>query len=125
MPVKLARTFRLLPAGLSLGLLWAIGAVAHVFPVRALPAAGATAPEPVPQVQIWFDGALEPGFSKVRVVNAAGEPVDSGDARLNADDPSVLEVSLPPLPPGGYHVYWTAFARDGHATQGDFGFKIR
>ena len=99
-------------------------ASAHVFPVRSSPAAGATVRGQISQVQIWFDGALEGSFSTIRVVAAAGQTVDRGDSQVNEADPNLLEVGLPTLPPGGYHVFWTAFGRDGHRTQGDFGFKI-
>jgi hypothetical protein len=50
--------------------------------------------------------------------------VDKGDGRVNPSDSTILEVSLPPLPPGNYRVFWSVVARDGHRTEGDFPFTI-
>jgi methionine-rich copper-binding protein CopC len=48
-----------------------------------------------------------------------------GDGRVDPKDPTLLEVSVPPLPPGRYHVFWSVIARDGHRTEGDFPFRIK
>jgi methionine-rich copper-binding protein CopC len=37
----------------------------------------------------------------------------------------LLEVSLPSLPTGNYHVFWSVVARDGHRTEGDYTFTIK
>lgn len=76
------------------------------------------------QVRIWFDGALEPVFSTIKVVNADKQRVDKQDGRVNPSDNTILEVSLPPLPPGRYQVFWGVVARDGHRTEGDFPFTV-
>ena len=97
---------------------------AHVFPNHSEPRVGATVPA-APRVRIWFDGALEPAFSTLRVDNAAGQRVDKGDSGVNPSDRTLLEVSLPPLPPGTYRVIWSVVARDGHKTEGDFTFTVK
>jgi len=51
--------------------------------------------------------------------------VDRGDGRVDAKDSTLLEVSLPALPPGRYHVLWSVVARDGHRTEGRFPFRIK
>lgn len=76
-------------------------------------------------VRVWFDGALEPPFSTLRVQNAHGEQVDKGDGHVDPSDPTILEVSLPPIPPGTYRVLWSVVARDGHRTEGDYTFTIK
>src|SRR4030095_10036979 len=38
---------------------------AHAFPVRSDPRVGWTVATPPPKVTIWFDGELEPAFSKI------------------------------------------------------------
>jgi methionine-rich copper-binding protein CopC len=86
---------------------------------------GATVPASPPAVRIRFDGALEPVFSKLSVQDGRGRKVDKGDGRVDAADAMLLEVTLPPLPPGTYHVYWSAFARDGHRTEGDYTFTVK
>jgi methionine-rich copper-binding protein CopC len=76
-------------------------------------------------VQIWFDGEIEPVFSTIRVENAQQRRVDGGDGRVNPQDNTVLEVSLPALPPGRYLVFWSVVARDGHRTEGRFPFEVK
>jgi methionine-rich copper-binding protein CopC len=80
---------------------------------------------PPPAVRIWFDGALEPVFSTLRVEDEGQRRVDNGDARVDPRDQTVLQVSLPPLPPGRYRVFWSAVARDGHRTEGNFTFRVK
>jgi len=97
---------------------------AHAFPVRSDPRVGWTVAISPPKVTIWFDGELEPAFSTITVYNSAKEQVDKGNSRVNESDASVLEVDLPPLASGTYHVYWKVLAKDTHVTEGDFTFAI-
>ena len=105
---------------LAVGPLWA-----HVFPDRSEPRVGATLDVAPPDVRIWFDGAIEPAFSTIRVESAEKRRVDNGDGRVNPANAALLEVSLPPLPSGRYRVFWRVVARDGHRTEGDFPFAIK
>ena len=98
---------------------------AHVFPDRSEPRVGSALDAAPGGVRIWFDGAIEPVFSRIRVENAEKRRVDKGDGRVNPGDASLLEVSLPPLPTGTYRVFWSVVARDGHRTEGDFPFRIK
>ena len=100
-------------------------AAAHAFPDHSDPRVGHTVDAPPPAVRIWFDGQLEPVFSTIRVENADRQRVDKSDARVNPTDETLLEVSLPPLPPGRYRVFWSVVARDGHRTEGDFAFRVK
>jgi copper resistance protein C len=97
---------------------------AHAFPVRSDPRVGWTIANPPSKVTIWFDGELEPAFSTITVFNSNKQQVDKGNSRVNGPDASVLEVDLPPLPSGSYHVYWKALSKDTHVTEGDFTFAI-
>ena len=113
------------PAALTLGLLFLAGSAwGHAFPDHSEPRVGWTVQTPPSQVKIWFDGALEPIFSTITVLNADKERVDKGDGRVSPSDNTILEVSLPQLPAGQYHVFWRVVARDGHRTEGDFLFTI-
>jgi len=116
-------------AALAVGLVLAIlgmsrGAWAHAFPDHSDPRVGHAIDASPPQVRIWFDGAIEPVFSTLRVENAGGQQVDRGDSHVDSSDDSLLEVSVPPLPAGGYQVVWSVVARDGHRTEGRFPFQI-
>jgi methionine-rich copper-binding protein CopC len=44
---------------------------------------------------------------------------------VDSADGTLLEVGLPPLPPGRYRVFWSVVARDGHRTEGDFPFRVK
>ena len=96
----------------------------HAFPIRSEPRVGWTLASSPLKVTIWFDGELEPAFSTILVYSATKQQVDKGNSRVNGSDASVLEVDLPALAPGTYHVYWKALSKDTHVTQGDFSFAI-
>ena len=100
-------------------------ALSHTFPDHAEPKVGASLSVSPAVVRIWFDGALEPAFSTIVVQDAGGKKVDKGDGRVNPSDATLLEVSVPSLPGGIYHVIWDVVARDGHRTAGDYMFVIK
>jgi copper resistance protein C len=95
----------------------------HAFPIRSDPRVGWKVAAPA-KVTIWFDGELEPAFSTLSVVNSAQQRVDKNNARVNPSDATVLEVDLPPLPPGKYQVQWSVVAKDTHRTEGNFSFTV-
>ncbi len=97
----------------------------HAYPDHADPRVGATVPASPSSVRIWFDSDLEPLFCTIVVKDADGKKVDKGDGRVDPSNPALLEVSLPPLPPGAYRVFWNVVARDTHRTTGDYTFTIK
>lgn len=99
--------------------------MAHVFPDHSDPRVGSTVSTSPPEVRIWFDGDLEPAFSSITVHTADGKTVDKGDSHVAPKDSTLLEVSVPQLPPGEYLVIWNAVARDGHRTTGKYTFTVR
>lgn len=99
-------------------------AFAHAFPEHSEPAVGATIASAPSTVKIWFNSDLEPLFDKLVVKDAAGKVVSQGKAKVDANNLSLLEVALAPLPPGKYHVYWHVTSKDGHHTEGDFSFTV-
>ena len=100
-------------------------AEAHAFPVRSDPRVGWTVRVSPAKVTIWFDGELETAFSTIAVYNSAKQRVDKHNGRVSPSDAMVLEVDIPPLPPGNYRVQWSAVAKDTHRTEGDFFFTVR
>ena len=115
-----------LGSALAAALLALPGAIwAHAFPDHSEPRVGHTVDAPPPAVRIWFDGAIEPVFSTLRVEDERKQRVDRGDARVDPRDSTALEVSLPPLPSGRYRVFWSVVARDGHRTEGDYSFRVK
>ncbi len=124
------RTFkrsRCLQAAALLLILWALPELSfgHALPDHAEPRVGSTVAAAPPRVRIWFDGDLEPVFSSIVVHDMKGGTVDKGDGHVDASDPKLLEVSLPPLQSGTYRVLWNVVARDGHRTQGEFTFTVK
>jgi len=99
-------------------------ALAHAFPDHSDPRVGHSVAASPATVRIWFDGAIEPVFSTMKVEDAAGKRVDRGDPHVDAQDATLLEVSVAPLPAGSYDVEWSVVARDGHRTEGKFPFSI-
>lgn len=98
---------------------------AHAFPDHSQPATGATVSPTPSEVKIWFTQKLEPAFSKIEVDDASGAKVDEGDAAVDAQDQTLLHVSLKPLQPGTYKVVWHVVSVDTHPTQGDFTFTVK
>lgn len=76
-------------------------------------------------VKIWFDGDLEPAFSRIQVFGPDGKEVDAKDSKVDEKGPNLLIVSLSPLGPGKYKVKWEVVSKDGHRTEGDFTFTIK
>jgi copper resistance protein C len=101
-----------------------LAAWAHAFPDHSEPRVGHAVEAPR-SVRIWFDGAIEPVFSTIRVEDGDKRRVDSGDARVDPQDSTLLEVSVPALPPGTYRIVWSVVARDGHRTEGSFPFRVK
>lgn len=97
----------------------------HAYPDHADPKVGSTLSTSPSMVRIWFDSALEPAFSSIMVHIADGAMVDKRDGHVDPSDPTLLEISVPPLPSGTYRVYWSVVARDGHRTSGDYTFSIK
>ncbi|HEV8585757.1 MAG TPA: copper resistance protein CopC [Methylomirabilota bacterium] len=97
---------------------------AHAFLDRADPRVGATVKTPPTHVRLWFTGALEPAYSRVRVLDGAGKRVDLNDSALEPGNAALLRVSLPALVPGRYRVVWRVISVDSHVTEGDFFFRV-
>ena len=95
----------------------------HSFPNRSDPRVGRETKAPA-HVTIWFDAGIEPLFSSIQVFDANKKQVDKGDSHIVANDNTVFEVSVPPLPPGTYEVFWSVISVDTHHTEGRFKFTI-
>ena len=116
-------SFRLAPAvGLAALLLLATVRVAfgHALYERSEPASGAQLATPG-EIRVWFTEAVEPGFTRIEVLDSARRRVDSDDNRAVAGEPRAMAVSVGALPDGTYTVSWRALsAVDGHVTRGVF-----
>jgi len=98
---------------------------AHAFLDHSNPKVGGTITTSPSVIKIWFTQNLEPAFSTIKVRDAQGKEVDKQDVHLDDKDPSLLMVSVPPLPDGTYTVTWHVTSVDTHRTQGRFEFTIQ
>ncbi|HZP87896.1 MAG TPA: copper homeostasis periplasmic binding protein CopC [Burkholderiales bacterium] len=101
------------------------GALAHAFLDHATPAVGSQVHGSPDTLTLWFSEALEPAFSSIKVLDAAGKQVDRGDTAADPKDPTALKVSLQHLAPGEYRVMWRVLSVDTHVTEGKFTFSVR
>jgi len=102
-----------------------ISSRAHALPDHSDPKVGATVKSSPTLVRIWFNSDLKPALSKLSVRDSNDKVIDKHDSRVDPDNPRLLEVSIPKLPPGQYRVIWSVVAGDGHRTVGDFCFKVK
>jgi copper resistance protein C len=94
---------------------------AHATLERATPRVGSTVASAPTEVSASFTERLEPSFSTMVVLNAAGEEVSVPPAGVSGN---VLRVKLKALPPGTYRVRWRVLSVDTHRTQGEFSFRV-
>src|SRR5207247_1714028 len=104
--------------------LGAAAAGAHGVLDRTDPRAGASVKLAPSQVRLWFTGALEPAYSRVRVLDAANNRIDLGDGAVDDANRALLRVSVPALAAGRYRVVWRVLSVDSHVTEGDFSFTV-
>jgi methionine-rich copper-binding protein CopC len=86
---------------------------------------GARRSPPPAAVRLWFNERLEPAFSSLDVVDAAGRPVTTDSARVSARDPKLLELALPALAPGAYTVRYKVLSVDSHTVKASFPFIVK
>lgn len=103
----------------------AAGVQAHAFLDHAEPRVGSVVKVAPAELKLWFTEEIEPAFSSMKVLDAAGKRVDKGDAHVDAAQPTVLRISLQPLPAGAYVVEWRIVSVDTHVTTGSFAFRVR
>ena len=100
-------------------------AKAHAFIDKTDPLVGGKVAQAPAEVRLWYTQGLEPAFSHVQVLDAAGKEVDQKDARVDPKNNHRLSVSLPPgLGAGTYKVVWRVVSVDTHVTEGSFTFRV-
>ena len=98
---------------------------AHALLYYSVPKVGGTVTNAPSEIKICFTEPLEPHGSTIQVRDTRNKQVDKKDSRRDAEDKSLLFVSLPKLPPGTYKVSWTAISEDKHQTEGKFEFTVK
>ena len=104
-----------------------VGAAArplHFALSRSVPAEGAEVAPP-PEIRLWFTEVPQEGSISVRLLDSAGELVETGALGQDAEDGRIFHLAIEgTLPAGGYTVAWRAIGQDGHVVRGDFGFTV-
>jgi methionine-rich copper-binding protein CopC len=119
------RALKVVLSAFALCLGGAIAASAHAVLVSAEPPFRAVLRISPLEVRLLFSEALEPVFSRAQVVDRTGQRVDTGRARVDADNPKLLRIPLrQPLAPGLYKVSWRIVSVDTHVTEGDYSFLV-
>lgn len=108
---------------LGLLLLTAGEASAHTRLVRSDPADTTTVATAPAALDLWFDGALERRFHKLRLRGADGVETPLAYT-VDAEDPKHLHAPMPPLGAGPWEVRWDVVSRDGHRVAGIVGFVV-
>ncbi len=100
-------------------------ASAHANLERSDPATGEVLAQSPSSVTMIFTEPPDPGLSAVEIVNAAGQPVQTGPVTAGAAVRS-LQVGLPAdLPDGIYTVSWQVLSEaDGHWSADAFAFGV-
>ena len=109
------------------GLVIALGAgeaFAHAFLDHAVPPVGATVTASPPTLLLFFSERIEPLFSGVALATAAGNPVTTGAAAIDPNNPAALVLPLPQLKPGRYRVNWHVVSVDTHRSEGSYEFSV-
>ena len=100
-------------------------AEAHANLVESDPAVNSVLPDSPERVTIRFTEPLEPALSEIRLLDAQGRRVDSGDSAVDPNDPHLMSVSVEPLENGTYTVAWKNVSTvDGHRVRGAFVFSV-
>ena len=116
---------RLAILAMAVLLLEPVAAWAHAKLVKSDPARRAVLKKSPAQVRLWFYEKLEPSFSILKVLDAAGKPVTDRSANVSGGDQKLLELDLPDLPEGTYTVSYEVLSVDGHAVKSGYTFTVR
>ncbi|ACS85042.1 copper homeostasis periplasmic binding protein CopC [Musicola paradisiaca] len=115
-----------LAASLVMALLPVSQAYAHAHLKSAEPADKSEVAVAPGQLTLTFTEGVEAAFSGVELKDAAGSPVKTGKAVVDAADKTRLVAPLAaPLSAGKYSVDWHVLSVDGHKSQGKYSFSVK
>ncbi|MCZ2830510.1 copper resistance protein CopC [Modestobacter sp. VKM Ac-2986] len=112
----------LVGTGLGLDVLTARPASAHAALTTTTPADGARVETAPAEVSLAFNEAVSLGAGYARVLDGAGERVDTGAAEVR--DGTLTVPLRPDLPDAGYVVTWRVVSADSHPISGASSFVV-
>ncbi len=99
------------------------GPLLHFDLDHSLPEDGASVQE-IAAVQLWFTGVPQDSATTVRLIDTAGELVETGALVRNVENKMAFSLPVTPtLPAGAYTVSWRSIGAGGHVVRGEFGFS--
>lgn len=99
--------------------------LAHASPVEYVPASSATVVEAPQEIIIRFSERVEPGASRIKVLDGEGNEFTTGTAVVDEEDAHILSVTTRAGEDGAYFVTWSVVSSDdGHFTKGGFTYFI-
>ena len=107
----------------ALGLAAPSGAGAHAVLQSSEPARGAALDRAPGRVVLRFDEAVESSFGAVRVYDAQGERVDSGEVERPSSESVAIGLATG-LPDGPYTATYRVVSADSHPVSGGFVFTV-
>ena len=99
-------------------------AVAHAELLASNPADGAALAAPPDEVELAFDGELDPDRSEFTVIGPSGSEIGSGEVDLGVAERNILRGEVAADGDGAYEVRWTAVSVDGHTEDGSLTFTV-
>lgn len=91
---------------------------------KSAPAADASVTS-LEEVRLWFTEAPEQNSVSIRLIDGAGNALETGELATDADDDRIFSVSFDGhLAEGTYTVAWRGIGDDGHVARGDFEFVV-
>ncbi|WP_312816400.1 CopC domain-containing protein YobA [Atlantibacter subterraneus] len=99
---------------------------AHAHLKHQYPAADAVMESAPQALTLNFSEGIEPAFSGITLVGPEKQKLETGKAKVAADDNKQMIVPLSaPLPAGQYQVDWHVVSVDGHKTKGSYHFSVK
>jgi copper transport protein len=98
---------------------------AHAYLERSDPPDNTELEQAPSQARLWFSEPVALNFTSVQLLDVTGQAVPNVSLGIDAKNPRLVVVSLPPLKSGIYSLNWKVLsASDGHDTLGLLVFGI-
>lgn len=117
--------FALMAGGVAIATLLPLGAEAHALLVKAEPARRAALVQAPHELKLWFNEEIEPAYTKLTLLDAAGKPVTDAKFVVPADNRKLMVLALPALDPGKYTVKFRVLSVDGHVVESAYDFVLK
>ena len=109
---------------LTVSIVGASWSVRHFGLAKSIPDVDSSVQSPE-QLQLWFTQAPQDGSVTIRLINAAGDLVQTGEPVRHTEVASLMEVQVGRLlDEGAYTLAWRGIGDDGHVVRNEFGFSV-